>query len=91
MTSRPSKLTTVICRATLRAVGLKELEISQRRSSVSTVDSAIVEEKVSVAMRRARCCVGGSSRLDVAGAGSLFPDFEAGCSLCARSKGYTLR
>src|SRR4051794_10945169 len=59
ITSKPRRLTTVIWRATLLAVGLNEFEISQRRSSVSTADRAIVEENVRAAILRARFCVGG--------------------------------
>ena len=60
-TSRPSKLATVTCNATLRAVGLKEFEISQSSSSVRTAESAIVEAKVIAAILRARTCVAGST------------------------------
>lgn len=51
----------------------------------------MVEEKVSAAIRLARFCVGGSSRPDVVGEGSLLEGFGVGCSLCASSRGYTLR
>ena len=60
-TSSPSRLATVTCNATLRAVGLKEFEISQSSSSVRTADSAIVEAKVIAAILRARSCVAGST------------------------------
>lgn len=60
-TNKPSRPATVICKATLRAVGLKEFEISQSSSSVRTADSAIVEANVVAATLRARSCVAGST------------------------------
>ena len=48
---RNNKLVTVTRRATLRAAGLKEFEISQSSSSVKTAERAIVVEKVTAAAR----------------------------------------
>ena len=51
MMSSPNRLVTVNCKAKRRATGLKEFEISQSSSSVSTTDNAIVVENTKREMR----------------------------------------